>query len=90
MGDRDARPDPPDPDFDQIAVYRQKDAAPAFTERAARLAEEVIFNVEGAIAAADAAVAAGEMPSEVAKELREIHVMVRQRALGMSPQGRLV
>jgi hypothetical protein len=90
MGDRDPQSIPPDGEFDRIAVYRQKDAGRVFPERTARLAEEVMFNVEGAIAAVDAAVSAGEMPARVAQELREIHVMVRQRALGMSPQGRLV
>lgn len=80
----------PDPDSDRISVYRPADGGRVFTERAARLAEEVMFNIEGAIGAVDIAIAAGEMPQDIGRELREIHAMVRQRALGMSPQGRLV
>jgi len=49
-----------------------------------------MFNVEGAIGAVDKAIAAGEMTEDVARELREIHALVRQRALGSSPQGRLI
>lgn len=71
-------------------MYRPAEDRRAFSERAARLAEEVMFNVEGAIGAVDKAIAAGEMTEDAARELREIHALVRQRALGTSPQGRLV
>ena len=75
---------------DRISIYRPAEAGRVFSERSSRLAEEVLFYIEGAIGAADRAVVAGEMPDDVVRELREIHALVRQRALGMSPQGRLV
>jgi citrate lyase beta subunit len=73
-----------------IRIYRPAEASRLFAEKAARLAEEVMFNLEGAIAAADEAVRAEELPDDVVRELRDIHTHVRQRALGTSPQSRLV
>lgn len=83
-------PGPPESETDQISIYRPAETGRDFGERAARLAEEVMFYIEGAIGATDRAVSAGEMPSDVGQELREIHALVRQRALRMNPQGRLV
>lgn len=81
---------PIDVEPEKISIYRSGDAGRAFGEKGARIAEEIMFNVEGAIEAAREAVAAGEMPEGVVRELRDIHTLVRQRALGTSPQGRLV
>lgn len=75
---------------EKIAVYRAGEENHAFSEQTARIAEGVMFYIEGAIGMADKAIAAGEMHADVARELREIHALVRQRALGMSRQGRLV
>lgn len=74
----------------EISIYRPEEAERVLGEKAARLAEEVMFNLEGAIELADRAVREGQMPEEVVRELREIHTRVRQRALATSPQGRLV
>jgi hypothetical protein len=90
MDSKDPARGPLDPEPDRISIYRSAEAGRVFSERAARLAEEVMFNIEGAIGVADAAVRTGELPEDVVRELREIHTLVRQRALGMSPQGRLV
>jgi hypothetical protein len=90
MADDSRRPTPLDVAEKGIRVYRPAEAGRVFAEKTARLAEEVMFSLEGAIGAADEAVRAGELPEDVARELREIHTHVRQRALGTSPQGRLV
>lgn len=73
-----------------ISIYRPGEASRAFAEKAARLAEGVMFYLEGAIEAAAQAVQAGELGKEALQELRDIHTQVRQRALSSSPQGRLV
>lgn len=75
---------------ERISVYRLAEGSRVLGEKAARLAEEILFNLEGAIEAADRAVKAGELGEDVARELREIHTLVRQRALSEQPQGRLV
>ena len=90
MASKDSEPGPLDPEPDRISIYRPAETGRIFVERAARLAEEVMFNIEGAIGATDTAVRAGELPDDVLRELRDVHALVRQRALGMSPQGRLV
>jgi hypothetical protein len=87
---QDRKLPPADAAPERIAIYRQGEAGRAFSERVARIAEEVMFNLEGAIAAADAAVRGGEMSADVLRELRDLHALVRQRALATSPQGRLV
>ena len=75
---------------ERIAIYRTDDAERVLGERTARLAEQAMFNVEGAIDAAEKAVSAGELPKDVLLELREIHTRIRQRAMSTSPQGRLI
>lgn len=90
MTPQDPKPAKPAPEPERISIYRKGEAGRLFAERSARVAEEVMFNLEGAIAAADAAVRAGEMDEGVARELRELHALVRQRGLGTSPQGRLL
>jgi hypothetical protein len=87
---RDPRTAEPAAGPDRISIYRKDDAGRMFAERSARVAEEIMFSLEGAIAAADAAARAGEMTADVAHELRDLHALVRQRGLGTSPQGRLV
>lgn len=73
-----------------IAIYRPAEAERIYDEKAARLAEEVMFYLEGAIDAGARAVRAGELPEDALRELRDIHTQVRQRALSSRPQGRLV
>lgn len=74
----------------RISIYRTDRSAASFAEKSSRIAEEVLFSLEGAIASADAAVRADELTPDVVAELRDIHSLVRQRALGASPQGRLI
>jgi hypothetical protein len=90
MSDDRSRIAQADLDRGEISIYRPAEAERVLGEKAARLAEEVMFNLEGAIESADRAVREGEMSEAVARELREIHARVRQRALATSPQGRLV
>lgn len=73
-----------------ISIYRSGEAGRIFSEKTARLAEEVMFYLEGAIDAAAQAVRAEELPDEFLRELRETHTQIRQQALSSSPQGRLV
>lgn len=90
MTSRDPKPAEPAAGSDQISIYRRDEAGRLYAERSARMAEEVMFNLEGAIASADAAVRAGELAADVPRELRDLHALVRQRGLGTRPQGRLV
>lgn len=90
MTSQDPKLPPPDIASERISIYRAGEAGRVFAERTARVAEEIMFNLEGAISAADDAVRAGEMSEDVPQELRDLHSLVRQRALGTSPQGRLV
>jgi hypothetical protein len=84
--------EPPHPDSapERISIFRAGEAGRAFAERAARVAEEVMFSLEGAIAMTEKAVAAGEMSEDALQELRDLLTLLRQRALGTRPQGRLV
>jgi hypothetical protein len=90
MSSKSREPRPIDPAPERIAIYRSTEIGRVFAEKVARLAEEIMFNLEGAIGAAEQAVRAGEMSEDIVSELRDIHALVRQRALGTSPQGRLV
>ena len=75
---------------ERIAIYRTADAERILGERTARLAEEAMFGVEGAIESAEKAVSAGELSESALAELRDIHRRIRQRAMSTSPQGRLI
>lgn len=90
MSDDRPKIEPIDLASGEISIYRPDEAERVLGEKAARLAEEVMFSLEGAIESTDKAVREGQLPESVAHELRDIHTRVRQRALGTSPQGRLI